>query len=221
MNKMLKNVLGSVVEFEDKPAKPEKHAMISPTPAAPGSGSSSFQAAAPVNKEQADKFQAHFLDLMKKANLPGPDYFELSKIDDTLKAHIPDEKTRMIAAFASLQAQSTITKKIIVTSAQTYIDVIQKDKEGFQKALSNKQTAEVDARKKQIEDLNQTILSAKQKIDELNASIVQSTASIQKLNSEVADIEVSLQQNEQAYLNACDGIISKITSDIEKVNSNL
>jgi hypothetical protein len=220
MNKMLKNVLGSVVEFEDKPAvkKPEGHSMISPT--APVSGPA-LQTTAPVTKEQADKFQVHFYDLMKKANLPGPDYFELSKIDETLKIHIPDEKTRMIAAFASLQAQSTITKKVIVTSAQTYIEVIQKDKEGFQKALGDKQAAEVDARKKQIEDLNQSILAAKQKIDELNASIVQSTTSIQKLNSEVSDIETSLQQNEQAYLNACDGIISKITSDIEKVNSNL
>jgi chromosome segregation ATPase len=210
MNKILKKALSGVVEFEDKPSTPKK------PPVTPINLS-----AQTIDKGDLDKFHEHFDALLKQANLPGPDYYEFSKIEATLKAPIPDEHVRITTAFASLQTQSPVTKDVIVNSAQTYVEVIKKDKEGFQKALEEKQKVEVESRKKQIESLNQKIATAKQQIDELNASIVQSSTSIQKFNTELTDIESNLHKNEGAYLTACDDMISKINSDIEKIKSNL
>ena len=157
------------------PTKAFVFTASSPAPAATRTAT-----ATGISQEDLDRFRQHFQELFEKANLPGPDYFEFSQVKRKLQEQIPDEKTQITAAFASLSIQG-LTKDILVSSAQHYIDIIQKDREGFEQAIASKQNTEVDGRNKKISGLQKLITDNNEQIQLLTKAITQSQSDIKAL----------------------------------------
>jgi outer membrane murein-binding lipoprotein Lpp len=222
-----KGILSSFIEIEPKkkssvaPQAPAAPFFAAPAPvAAPAPGSIQF--AQPMSTEDMDKFIAHFEKLMKDANLPGPDYYEFAKVMGTLKAHIHDERELMLAALGSLQAQSsTITKDVLLSSAQHYMGIIQQNRQEFMQTLDAKKKSEMGTRTDEIDELTQKIVADKQQIDQLNKEMESFSAKIQALKAEAAEIEERLGKNGTGYITASDAMISKINGDIEKIKVNV
>jgi hypothetical protein len=223
---LFKQAMGLFVELpdekkEDSPAyTPAETPLSSPRPFTAARSAPVAAVGPTITEADVEKFEAHFNQIFEKANLPGPDYFEFSKVMDTLEKPIPDERTRRAAAFASLTVQG-LKKDVLLSSAAKYIDVISQDRTGFEKAIQAKQDAEIASRKEQIEDFQKKIEDTNKQIQDLTRSITDAQNSIEKLSGEVAETEASLKKNEGAYLYACDAMTHKIQDDIKKIETEL
>jgi chromosome segregation ATPase len=223
----LKKALGTIVEFEDEPKtkpyvpeqakfpqKPSHPIDINSIPTVNSKYTVSF------SKEDLDKFEKHFNELISQANLPGPDYYEFSKIMDSLETAIPDERTRIIAAFKSLEVQG-LTKDNLFSSAQTYIQTLEADRDKFQQASTAKYTNEVSGRKQEISDLDAKIAKNKEDIAKLTQDIANIEAQKLTLSNEISEVESKINKKQGAFMTACEAVISAIKSDIEKAKINL
>ena len=186
------------------------------------SPSTAIPAAASPRMSSADleKFEAHFNDLFDQANLPGPDYYEFSKVLESLEKPIPDEKTRMAAAYASLAVQG-LKKETLISSAATYLDVIKKDREGFEKAIQSKENSEISSRQQQIDQMKKRIEQINIQIQSMTKDITDTNNAMEKLNTEIAETHATIQKNEEAYIYACDAITNKIQSDVKRIQTEL
>lgn len=217
-----KKAMGLFVEFEDDGSNNDS---VTPTPSATvnpaaNSGTGSPRPVAPLNQEELDKFEKHFDKLFDGANLPGPDYYEFWKTMDTLEQHIPDEKARFSATFASLSIQG-LTKDKLIQTASHYQELIKKDKLAFDKAFAAKAGSEITGRQAAVKDMEQKIASNSELIQKLTKEISDAQTRIMSLKKEIIDEEARLNSSRNGYDMACNAMISKISSDIEKIKTLL
>ena len=84
-----------------------------------------------VNNGFVDKeIEAKIWDKIVSKNLPGPDYIEFKNVAAGLVDITPDESMQMRGAFNVLKrTYPTFTKEIITTSIDTYITIVNEEKE--------------------------------------------------------------------------------------------
>ncbi len=225
MSSFFKKALGVFMEFEDTPAsasQPSPSSIPSHIPAVPSAAP--VTGASPIreelSKEDVDKFEKHFSNLMERTNLPGPDYYEFFKMMETLEAHIADEGARMAAVFATLAIQG-LTKEKLLESAAVYSDVIEKDNAQFHKALADKNASEVEGRKRNVADLEGRIQRNAEQIQLLTKQITEYQTQIAALTKEAQLEQQRLEINSSAYQIASKAMSAKVTSDIQKIKSYL
>jgi uncharacterized coiled-coil protein SlyX len=216
----LKRIFSAFVEFDEKPKTQQTTAQSNQTsiPAAP---LPVFKNVAPtVSSEEFEKFKKHFEDLMEQANLPGPDYYEFLKVEEKLENLIPDERTRFISAFASLSVNG-LSKDILISSASKYIDVIEKDRAGFESALKQKTETEIGSRKTQIADAQTKIETANAKIQELTKELTEQQELIAELSRQITEVETAIKKNSEGFFIAHQAMMQTIQSDIQKITATL
>lgn len=171
-----------------------------------------------ISAEELSKFIEHFNQILDKANLPGPDYFEFSMVLESPAMGSFDERTRVAASYASLVPQG-LTKDKLLSSASAYIDILNKDKEGFAKALKAKLDQEVSGRETQIKAIEEEIVTKTKQIQELTKSVSDAQGLISGLKTEIGEASARIQKNEGAYLAACDAFIQKIQNNVQKIQN--
>ena len=119
-----KKILSAFVEVSENTKLPTTTEVVPPTtPVA------SYQYNA-----DADKFNHYFNKLFEEANIPGPDYYEFSKMVEAMRS-IPDEEARYVAAFAGLNVQG-LDKTRLLSTASEYLQLLDKDAANFSKRKS-------------------------------------------------------------------------------------
>jgi chromosome segregation ATPase len=174
----------------------------------------------PLNHVEAEKFEKYFENLFDKANLPGPDYFEFYKTMETLEPHIPDEKARVSATFASLAIQG-LTKKTLLETATKYKEIIEQDQANFEKALDTKMKSELGERNESLKGLEQKIAANSEQIQQLTKEISDSQILIAQIKNELMEHENKLTKNKNGYQVACQAVLNKIGADIQKIQTTL
>jgi hypothetical protein len=233
---IFKKALGLFVEFEDeepKAANPnsswsEDGLPIQVKPKARATSSydnsnlpaNAIVSRATLSQGDIDKFEKHFEDLFNNVNLPGPDYYEFWKMMETLEAAVPDEAVRMNAVFSTLKVQG-LTKETLVSSAEKYLQVVDKDKLEFQSAVGSKVMGEIEGRKNSITALEEKNKQNAELIQKLTAEINDNTQKITSLKKEVIDEEAKINNNTNGYNIACDAMLAKLSSDIQKIKTSL
>jgi uncharacterized coiled-coil protein SlyX len=219
MANFFKKALGVFVEFEDKeedkkePKNESSHLPNLTNYTAPTTKTPEIQA-------EAEKFEKYFDDLFDKANLPGPDYFEFYKMMDTLEAHIPDEKARLSATFASLSIQG-LTKEKLINTATQYKTLIENDQRNFEMAVNDKLKTDVGTKNTNIAELEAKIRANSELIQKLTKEITESQVQMEKQREEVKVMEDKLKKNKDGYQFACEAVITKINTDIVKIQTTL
>ena len=165
-------------------------------------------AAKEVNASTADKFRQYFDKLFKDANLPGPDYFEFSKMTEAMQA-IPDEKARYSAAFAGLSVQGLDKNKLLNTAAE-YLKLLEQDAVNFNSTVDA-------ALKEKVEARQQEIRNKEQRIDQLNKEIIELQHQVQLLHAEVKENEAKIESNTGGYKVCSHNMNQQIVADIEKI----
>lgn len=174
----------------------------------------------PLNHVEAEKFEKYFENLFDKANLPGPDYFEFYKTMETLEPHIPDEKARVSATFASLAIQG-LSKKTLLETATKYKEIIEQDQANFEKALDTKMKSELGERNESLKGLEQKIAANSEQIQQLTKEISESQILIAQIKNELMEHENKLTKNKNGYQVACQAVLNKIGADIQKIQTTL
>jgi len=137
------------------------------------------------------------LKAMEENNQPGFDFLEFKSSLQTLAAFISDEATRYKSAYATAATMGLTVEKLL-QSARFYQSILSREKENFDKAVS------------QQVDLNVT---AKQKdVERLQALIQQKAEQIRKLTEEIAA--------HQEEMGKAQGVITESTNRIETTKNN-
>jgi uncharacterized coiled-coil protein SlyX len=226
MSNFLKKAMGLFVEFEPEEnsdvRRPEQPSLSQKFPLSNSSGPAPARPPGPVALSAADmdKFEQHFSALFEKSNFPGPDYYEFWKMMDTLEAHVKDENARMAAVYATLSIQGLTKSKLIESAAQKK-KIIEQDKAEFEKAASDKAATEVDGRHQQLKDMEKKMADNAALIQQLTKEITEAQAKSEQLRAQMAEQEEKIVANRQGYQVACEAMVRKINTDIQKIETSL
>lgn len=168
----------------------------------------------PVNASiDTGKFRQYFLDLMKKINFPGNDYYELNVSLEAMTQVIPDERTRFIAAFTPLKING-LTLQQINDSANAYVSALDDDAQKFNAAIEQNKKDNLGSQKKKIEDNNL-------KIQELTAQIQQLNQESNTIGAQIAQDEQQINASKTGYDIEYKNLRTKILNDLNKANQYL
>lgn len=197
-----KKILSAFVEMQDeekppapKPAEPTQHYKATPV-ATESTG---------VNTE---KFSQYFDKLFRDANLPGPDYFEFSKMIAAMSG-IPDERSRYTAAYAGLSVQGLDKSKLLATASE-YLGILEKDAASFHSTVDAALQEKVHGKEKEIQAKSARIAQLSKEINELHQQIA-------ALNNEVRENMEKIENNSGGYKAECERMRQRISGDIEKI----
>lgn len=168
------------------------------------------------------KFTEHFVNLLEKANLPGPDYFEYKQALRSMDGLGLGEEKQFQAAWASFKAMGGAKETTVLkTSADQYLGVLKKDREAFlkdvDKALKDRVGTLQDEHKK-LEEANaayaQQILDLQKKIDDNRKRLVEISGEV---SEQTARINTNRDSFEITYLS----FVDQINADLSKINQYL
>ncbi len=228
MSSIFKKALGLFVEFEPDESKSNNTNLTLnedglPMQVRPSSNKYSSQAtfkAGLVSQEDIDKFENHFVELFDNANLSGPDYYEFWKMMETLETAVPDETIRMNAVFSTLKIQG-LNKDTLIESAEKYLQILDKDKLAFKSAVNKKVLNEIEGRNKIVNDLEIKNQQNSELMQKLSDEIKQNSLKISSVKKEVIDEEAKINANSNGYNIACDAMMAKLGSDLQKIKTSL
>lgn len=160
----------------------------------------------------SEKFRQYFDKLFNEANIPGPDYFEFSKMTEAMMS-IPDEKARFSAAFAGLQVQGLDKHKLLDTAVQ-YLQVLEQDATNFDSTVDA-------ALKEKVQAKQQEIAAKQQRMEELTREISDLQNKIELLRINVKESEEKIANNTGGYKTSSEQMKQRILYDIEKIKQHI
>jgi hypothetical protein len=216
MANFLKKALGLFVEFEpDEQTDANANSSI-----AQKFPMANIKTKPSISEADIDKFEQHFSGLFERSNLPGPDYYEFWKMMETLEAHVPDEKARMAAVFATLSIQGLTKQKLVETAAQ-YRQLVETDRNEFEKAANDKALHEIQGRQQQLVELEKKIAQHAETIKKLTEEITAAQLQTGQVKAQITEQEQKISSSRQGYQLACDAMINKIETDLQKIQTTL
>ena len=156
-----------------------------------------------------EKFKQYFSTLFQEANLPGPDYFEFTKMVEAMKA-VPDEQQRFNGAFAGLSIQG-LNKEKLISSANEYLKILDADSKNFNATIEAAINDKVHSKKTALDEKGKRIQDLTREISDLNNQM-------QLLNAEIKENEEKIKNSSGGYLTEMENFKSTIVADISKIN---
>ena len=141
--------------------------------------------------------------------MPGPDYFEFTKMIDAMKT-VPEEQQRYLGAFAGLSVQG-LDKEKLIASANEYLKILDTDAKNFNSTVDATINEKVQAKKTALEEKGKRIQDLTREITDLNNQM-------QLLTAEIKENEEKIKNSTGAYLTELEIMKGKIGNDITKIN---
>lgn len=160
----------------------------------------------------SSKFQQYFDKLFSEANIPGPDYYEFSKMIEAMNA-ITDEKSRFCAAFAGLNVQGLDKQKLLSTAAD-YLKLLDDDAANFSATIDIAVQEKVRSKQQEIEEKSG-------RIQELSGEITELHNKISLLKAEIQENEEKIEANTSGYIAEGQNLKNRILLDVEKIKEHI
>jgi hypothetical protein len=154
------------------------------------------------------RFTGYFDKLFSEANLPGPDYFEFSKMTEAMQS-IPDEQARFQATYAGLQVQG-LDKQKLLSTADEYLRMLETDAGNFRATVDQAMKEKVHGRAASMREKNDRIRSLTQEISDLQSQVL-------ALQAEIKDNEEKIGASAGGYTAECGNRKARLLADIEKI----
>lgn len=216
---LLKGVLGAFVEFDETSEEKEAPAVKTnafngvPNTQTPGTTytAPAVPAAQSVNQEYVDAIEG----IVNNRKTPYTTFVETSK---KLEAIIPDETTRLKAAFVSISGEGrsldTILQAIDIHISDISGEVMRfartSETQIQQQVVLVKNNAE--AKRAENQALSTQISNLQQQISALTDKIAANTNEANTLDAEAATAEVKIHTVENAFKSTADFVVNKLTS---------
>ncbi|MBS1661602.1 MAG: hypothetical protein JST68_11190 [Bacteroidetes bacterium] len=210
MAKLGKKLLSAFIEVSDE--KKEDAPRTSSAPhetVASAPADASVASAVPAAAAADQRFADYFDKLFSEANIPGPDYYEFSKMIGAMQL-IADEQSRYYAAYAGLQVQGLDKPKLLSTAAE-YLRILTADSDQFQKTVQTALEEKVHSRTAAADEKARRIQALSQEIQQLQEEI----AAMQR---EIGESRSGLEASGQAYAAESARRKQQIESDIQKID---
>jgi hypothetical protein len=215
MAKFGKKILSAFMEVteENKESAPETQRVMPAAATASGDLSGRKSAAGDESRANAgvadQRFAEYFDKLFSEANIPGPDYYEFSRMIGAMQV-IADEQSRYQAAFAGLQVQGLDKQKLLTTAAE-YLRVLAADAGQFQKTVETASEEKVNSRTAEAEEKARRIQALSEEISKLQQDII-------LMQQEIDENREKLTVSSTAYAAESKLRSRQIETDIEKIN---
>ena len=196
MSSLSKKILSAFVEVREEPAD------------SPGAIGNTVAEPAPSMQKRDERFRSHFDQLFAEANIPGPDYFEFSKMTEAMQA-IPNDQARYCAAFAGLQAQG-LDKARLLSTAEEYLRILVTDGERFHATVDTAMQEKVKDRQKELDQKSERIRALTEEISNLQQQIL-------SLQTEIRENEGKIEANTAGYASESESRKALIQADIMKI----
>ena len=193
---------------------PESSTLASDSSAYSGSGTrppGNMQTSDPA-PTAANRFTEYFDKLFSETNIPGPDYYEFSKMIGAMQV-IPDERSRFQAAYAGLYAQG-VDKARLLSTAEEYLRVLETDAQHFHTTADTAMQEKVQSKKVEEKEKNERIQSLSREIADLQNQI-------RALQKEIKENEEKIEASTGGYAAENARRVARIQADIEKIKNYL
>ncbi|MDR6805692.1 flagellar motility protein MotE (MotC chaperone) [Dyadobacter sp. BE34] len=168
------------------------------------------------------KFTEHFVNLLEKANLPGPDYFEYKQALQSMEGLGLGEEKQFQAAWASFKAMGGAKDTTVLkTSADQYLTILVKDRESFLKDVEKAIKERVGALQDEHQKLEQTNAAYAQQIVDLQKKIDDNKNRLGQIAGEVSEQTAKINTNKDSFEVTYVSFVDQIQSDLAKINQYL
>jgi hypothetical protein len=159
-----------------------------------------------------NRFSEYFDKLFSETNIPGPDYYEFSKMIEAMQA-IPDERSRFQAAYAGLYAQG-VDKAQLLSTAQEYLRILATDAQHFHSTADAAMQEKVQNKRAEEKEKNDRIQTLSREIADLQKQIT-------ALHTEIKENEEKIEASTGGYAAESACRATRIQADMEKINNYL
>jgi septal ring factor EnvC (AmiA/AmiB activator) len=172
----------------------------------------------------AGEVNQKFTDILLKAlevnNQEGFDYFEFKRSLQNLLKMDMDEATVYKSAYATAQTLGA-TPNGLISSAQRYLTVLQKEEEKFKVALGNQKSKQIDGGLQEIKQFEQSIVDKKKQIEKLMEEIAQLETHLAKMKGEIQESAQKIESTRADFVASYSNLVSQINQDIENIGKYL
>lgn len=154
--------------------------------------------------------KAHFLQLIKGKNLPGPDFYEFSQSLIALAA-VPDEGMRYKAAYDVLSSTAGLTLDKLKSSIKFYQQLVQTSLNEFGKTFDAEFQKQVTGPRNSINDKRNQLEQLKQQIENL-------TNEIALTDNRANEAEAALNVQKAKFLEGGQAFIEDLGAEDAKIN---
>ncbi len=201
--------MGVLVEKDESPSAAQGSAAVSGPGGLPGPGS----VAGGVDRDLLKQ-------LLAAATKDTNDYTEFMLSADAMSGVIPDEATRIKAAFVASKPHGLTLERILAGLASSK-RVLEAKRGEFERVLSQKVDALVTSKQKQADDNRRTIDSKKQELTQLQAEITALEQAEAKSRSEITAGQTQIEAAKANFLAAYNAAITVLSSNEAKLKTQL
>lgn len=143
--------------------------MSAPLQSAPAVGQPTVNADGTIQGQLDNNLFGLLCDIVEESNIPGPDYVELTKAaqNDAMKAAIPDENARMMAAYISMKATAPqLNRGVVLGSIDTYVDILEKERKNGLTELQEQWVENVEAPEKDVTKAQEDIVRLQKELQD-------------------------------------------------------
>lgn len=167
-----------------------------------------------------EKFMQVLAGAMEAANPVGFDYFEYRQALSNLANMPMDEPTRYKSAYAMAQTMQATNSNLIL-SAEKYLGVLNAEKQKFEQAAENQQSAQVGTKQAEIENLDLVIRQKAEQIKKLTEEIEEHQKAQIALREEVNAAGSKVVQTRADFEASYTLLVSQIQKDIDNMKRYL
>jgi len=168
------------------------------------------------------KFVDHFVELLEKANLPGPDYFEYKQALQSMEGLGLGEEKQFQAAWASFKAMGGIKDtSVLKTSADQYLSILDKDHASFLKDVDLAIKDRVGSLNDELKKLEENNTSFAKQIADLQSKIDANKNRLGQISGEISEQSAKINANKDSFEVTFNSFVEQIKSDLNKINQYL
>jgi chaperonin cofactor prefoldin len=197
----------------------EEQSATNPTVATPQPVLPQPTPATPIVRGTVDnKFVEHFANVLEKANLSGPDYFEFRQALRGMDNLGLTEEKQFQATWASFKAMSgTADTQVLNTSIAQYLNTLTADRTAFLKSADTaiqEKVGGLQNEQKQLQTENETL---QKQIEALQKKMESNQERLSKIGGEIEEQSQKITQNRQNYEATYQQFTNQIQQDSEKI----
>lgn len=158
--------------------------------------------------------------LLAAAGKETNDYTEFMASADAMSGVIPDESTRLRAAFVASKPHGLTLDRILAGLASSR-RALEAKRSDFERVLSQKVDALVTSKQKQADEARKTVDAKRQQLSQLQAEIASFEQAEEKLRMEISSGQAQIEAGKSNFLAAFNAALTVLSSNEDKLRTQL